>query len=111
MLLVIVRLFVGPVVVMFAVLPSIVAFWSVMLDGPAFNMVTFIEFMGLLRKATFVIFVCSAFPISPIVIPPIHDAITMATAMVTAISTIDAITGLRALLLFLFNAYFSQFNK
>ena len=42
------------------------------------------------------------------VIAPIHDATTTATATVTAIRMIDAITGLKALLL-LINTRFSQF--
>lgn len=49
---------------------------------------------------TFVTFAFSAFPINPMVIPPIHAATTTLTATVTAMSMIDAITGLRAFALF-----------
>jgi hypothetical protein len=42
-----------------------------------------------------------AFPISPMVIPPIHAATTTLTATVTAMSMIDATTGLRAFEFFL----------
>jgi len=50
---------------------------------------------------TFVIEACSALPMSPMVIPPIHAATTTLTATVTAISMIDATTGLRAFAFFL----------
>jgi hypothetical protein len=43
----------------------------------------------------FVIDTCSALPMNPIVIPPIHAATTTLTATVTAIKMIEAITGLR----------------
>jgi hypothetical protein len=45
---------------------------------------------------TFVIDTCSVLPINPMVIPPIHAATTTLTATVTAMSMIDATTGLRA---------------
>jgi hypothetical protein len=52
-------------------------------------------------NAMFVIDTCSALPMNPMVIPPIHAATTTLTATVTAIKMIDAITGLRAFEFFL----------
>jgi len=52
-------------------------------------------------NAMFAIDACSAFPIRPMVIPPIHAATTTLTATVTAISMIEAITGLRPFAFFL----------
>jgi hypothetical protein len=49
----------------------------------------------------FAIDACSAFPMSPMVIPPIHAATTTLTATVTAIKMIDATTGLRPFEFFL----------
>ena len=46
-------------------------------------------------NAMFVIDTCSALPMNPIVIPPIHAATTTLTATVTAMRMIEAITGLR----------------
>jgi hypothetical protein len=52
-------------------------------------------------NAMFVMDTCSALPMNPMVIPPIHAATTTLTATVTAIRMIDAITGLRAFEFFL----------
>ena len=52
-------------------------------------------------NAMFAIDACSAFPIRPMVIPPIHAATTTLTATVTAIKMIDATTGLSAFAFFL----------
>jgi len=52
-------------------------------------------------NAMFVIDTCSAFPMNPMVIPPIHAATTTLTATVTAIKMIEAITGLRPFEFFL----------
>ncbi len=53
------------------------------------------------ENATLVIDTCSALPINPMVVPPIHAATTTLTATVTAMSIIDATTGLRAFEFFL----------
>ncbi len=54
-------------------------------------------------RSRFVIVACSVFPMRPKMEPLIHAATTTLTATVTAISMIDATTGLRA---FVFLLYF-----
>ena len=44
---------------------------------------------------------CSAFPVKSMVIPPIHAVTATLTTTVTAMSMIDATTGLRAFTFFL----------
>ena len=56
--------------------------------------------LDVLANATLVILTSSA-PMNPIVNAPIHAATAMLTATVTAMSMIEATTGLSALLLFL----------
>jgi hypothetical protein len=67
------------------------------------NSTTIVSGLGLVPgiNAMFAIDDCSAFPINPMVIPPIHAATTTLTATVTAMSMIDATTGLRAFAFFL----------
>jgi hypothetical protein len=94
----IVRLSVGSTVVMVAGASSMYTLWSVRLDKPWFFIVTITESAGFVVNAVLVIVACSTLSMSPIDNPPIQLAVTIATAMTTAMSTIDAITGLSALL-------------
>jgi len=82
-----------------AVFESIVALCIVMVFDPVFWTVSVT--LVLLVNTAFVIDPCSAFPMNPRVSPPIHAATTTLTATVTAMSMIEAITGLRAFAFFL----------
>lgn len=57
--------------------------------------------VGPVTNAMLVTETCSALPMNPIVIPPIHAATTTLTATVTAMRMIEAMTGLRAFEFFL----------
>src|SRR4030042_6419701 len=75
---------------------------SFMVTGevPVLLTVTVIQLVPAEPKAMFVICICSVF-VNVNVSAPIHAATAMLTATVTAMSMIDATTGLRALTFFL----------